>query len=336
MKPKKRKNATGQLITDSHDDSARRANKAKARSHVQPLTELPSPPSSDQSPGNVHTSDATHGAPDVPGLVREIVASQKKRVRVMKIERLLENPIGAIARSLLGWNPILPAAERARISKDAKEMIAAIDAGATVPETLREPAVELAPFIVQSQQYRRWLTGEREGLEDRMRELAALLPAYPWVQKVKGLGELGLAVIVGEAGRDLREFKTPGKLWRRLGLAPPFCYEERTDKGRKYRAIPRRRRSAVWTITDSLLRQKNDYYDLYHRRRLIEVQNHPEFDNGTDKKTGKPKVTKHCDRRARRYAEKRMVLHLWVEWRKAAGESLANADTLVAGVPPAA
>jgi transposase len=163
------------------------------------------------------------------------------------------------------------------------------------------------PFVLKLGAARRPLDELRAATERQMEALARSLPAWPWVESVKGLGPLGLAIIVGEAG-DLSTYPNPAKLWKRLGLAVFDGRGQRksTDAAEAARqGYNPRRRSAVWTVTDSLLRQRNPYRDLYDGRKAYELARAPEMSK------------LHAHRRAQRFAGKRMILDLWKAWRSA-------------------
>jgi len=51
-----------------------------------------------------------------------------------------------------------------------------------------------------------------------MAKLARKLPAYAWVKGVRGVGDVSFARIIAETG-DLSAYETPGKIWKRMGLA---------------------------------------------------------------------------------------------------------------------
>ena len=122
-----------------------------------------------------------------------------------------------------------------------------------------------------------------------------------------------MAIIVGEAG-DLSNYENPAKLWKRLGLGP---YEGKAaSTWRKAGGLSAeqwievgyspRRRSAMWTIGDALIKGNDGAYkQLYDDRKAYEVERDP-------------KMSKmHAHRRAQRYMEKRLVRDLWQAWRKA-------------------
>lgn len=86
-----------------------------------------------------------------------------------------------------------------------------------VDGTLEEPmlCMALAPFI----DARRRFEQDRATIEKTMRKLARNLPVWKnWAESVKGLGDLRLALLVGECG-DIGSYRNPSCLWKRMGLA---------------------------------------------------------------------------------------------------------------------
>jgi hypothetical protein len=152
----------------------------------------------------------------------------------------------------------------------------------------------------------------REALESEMRTVAESLPAYSWIKSIRGAGSLGLAIIVGESG-DLSSYPNHRHLWKRLGLAPPEAYRKPTLDGKTALLIPRQRRSAIWTIADSLMKSGGEYYEIYIARKRYELAGHPEFAR-KDTGDGKLHASAHCDKRAKRFAEKLFIRDLWMSW----------------------
>jgi len=204
----------------------------------------------------------------------------------------------------------LPEKERAKIRRDAAKLVKTIEATRTT-DTLAPVAETVGPFVFQLRTAREVLEAYRKTLEKQMVKLAKTLPVWSWVANVQGLGELGLAIIVGEAG-DLGNYANPGKLWKRMGLAPKEAYADVTLAGKDCHKIPRRRRSAMWTIGDAIVKQGYGYRELYLTRKEYEHEQHPEPEaTGNGKKRYTPM---HLHRRAQRYMEKRVLRDLLNAW----------------------
>ena len=251
---------------------------------------------------------------NVPEICQAIQALQRRRVAVMKAQLGLNNQSSAFVRRELGWNRDLPEKDRKRIETLALKIVKAV-ANEEPPEQVCElhegieDVVEAVyifchgctlaqePFCVQ-----------RKACEKAMQALAQELPVWAFVVGVKGFGALGLSIIVGEAG-DLDNYANPAKLWKRLGLAVFGGKSQRKCKD-KASAIEQgyspRRRSAMWTLGDSLIKGNGDggYRTMYLDRKAYE------HDRATD-------MTKmHAHRRAQRYMEKALLKHLWKAWRR--------------------
>jgi len=239
--------------------------------------------------------------------IREL---QAQRVATIKSRLRIANQARALVRRCLGWRADLPEADRAKIAKLAAKIVVSIEKG-TDPPAGEEAVADVArPFVLCAQQSRSPFDSLQRELEKDMVRQAKMLPVWPWVEAVNGFGVLGLAIIVGECG-SLSEYAGPAKVWKRMGLAVMgenrqgnpgngACADEWIEHG-----YSPRRRSAMWTIGDSLLKKQNAYRDLYLGRKAFEAERDPE------------KTKMHCHRRAQRYVEKRLLRDLWRAWRDA-------------------
>ena len=145
----------------------------------------------------------------------------------------------------------------------------------------------------------------RHEAEQNIMELAETLPVWDWVKGVRGIGSLGLGLIVGEAG-DLSNYDNPAKLWKRFGLAPGQRKIRGTEEGLEAGYSPRRR-AMMHIVGDCLIKlqgKAGPYRKVYDDRKAYEEAQHPELQLG------------HRHKRAMRYMEKRFLLDLWKRWRK--------------------
>lgn len=337
-----------------------RSKTPKANGSLLPIVALPSDESGDEGQeANVQLSTAASVPPDPIALIGQL---QRQRIDVIKSQVRLENQVRSRFRLAMGWKFDWTAhnekdaealgknaKDNAKICADAADLVKTlfslaekcygttgpaqinglIETCEDIPDQYRAMAIAMSAYAVTFYMSARGFDSYRAELEKSMSGLARSLPVWPWVESVKGFGAMGLAIVVGEAG-DLANYANPGKLWKRLGLAPfdglAASSWKRSTAPRKLSAeewigigYNQRRRSASWTIADSLLRQPGPYADAYRARRVYECEKHPEFITGkTNAKTGNPQVTKQCDLRARRYAEKRLIKHLWQAWRRQA------------------
>jgi hypothetical protein len=190
----------------------------------------------------------------------------------------------------------------------------------------------------------------RGAIELSMKKAVRALPVYPWAKDVKGLGDIGLAVILGEAG-DLSNYPKKGHLWKRLGLAPIYgracstwrregglSAEEWKDDGPNGPKYAPARLAQIFAcvsapMSKAQVRAKEKstgkhgdplgpYGEIYVRRQFVTDDTHPDW---------KP-MHKRMD--ALRVMTKYMLRDLWAAWRKAdvilletAKRSMPSAET---------
>lgn len=259
--------------------------------------------------------------PDLSQTVYELKRLQRFRIWSIKQQMRSSNALGALVRADLGWNMQLPDDEREKIRKAADKLIKSALKG-------EKDKGGLWQLVADSAAGSDHIDRSRAGWELRMIKLAKSLPAYQWVKGVRGFGAKGLAMIIGEAG-DLSLYNNPAKLWKRLGLG--MVGDKRqgapgvgaTAEDWIAHGYNKARRSQVWQLGDSMLksvirkvlddngedtgqRMALSYYgQVYLDRKAYEIARSPEMS----------KMQIH--RRAQRYMEKRLLKHLWQEWRGA-------------------
>lgn len=161
------------------------------------------------------------------------------------------------------------------------------------------------------------LEASRTDIEKAMVKDARQLPIMPWVQAIRGFGELSLAGLIGETG-DLASYATHSRLWKRLGLAVIGGERQRRiagDAALEHGYSPTRR-SLVWNIgqcvmkaqsarvdktTGEVTREAGRYRQLYDDRKVYEAD--------------RVETRGHAHNRATRYMEKRLIRDLWNAWR---------------------
>jgi hypothetical protein len=274
-------------------------------------------PNDECEAGEVHGLVASHTTPDFPA---RILIIRDKHVHRLAAERAIiriNNQLAALIRRAMGWRLDLPEKDRNRINRDAAKFIKIAADGEDMPEVWATLSDSLMSYCEYSQMATKPFATLEHKLRSELERMAKQLPVYTWIESICGAGALGLALIVGEAG-DLSNYSNPAKLWKRMGLAPKSGYAMECKNGETAYAVPRRRRSISWRVADSLFRKKNPYSELYRERRGIECEKNPAFVRKVDEETGKVSVSKHCDNRARRYAEKRFIRDLWRAWNRQA------------------
>jgi hypothetical protein len=299
---------TGQGVDDSHAHPVRRRGTKRAMPITTPIFPMPASEngSGDQVVVVAHTCS-------VATTVLQIRELQSQRVATMRAQFRIDNACRALARRALGWRMDLPEKERKRINDEAAGLVEAIRCGHASEAKQTVIADAIRPFVIASQTARQPFDAYRKQLESELRKLALSLPVMKWADSIHGFGELGLSIIVGEAG-DLSNYSNPGKLWKRLGLAVINGKSQRRviGDGAMEQGYNPRRRSAMWTIGDSLLKKENAYRTLYLERKAYEIARAPEM------------TKMHAHRRAQRYAEKRLVRDLWRAWRGAVASENTN------------
>jgi hypothetical protein len=196
----------------------------------------------------------------------------------------------------------------------------------------------------------------RNAFEKSMIKLAKQLPVYSWVKNVKGFGDISFATLVGECG-DIGTYKSVSAVWKRLGLAvsnetgrrqgnpgPGATADDWIKEG-----YNKQRRSVSYVAREHVIggmgKWRPDmgedvwanpnltyYQQVYADRARYEAarscyhkkkDGSPKFDeNGeiiriacSDK--GRESYSAHAAMRAHRYVEKRLLKHLYLEWRRA-------------------
>lgn len=269
---------------------------------------------------------------------------QATRRACIKAQIRLTNAAGAFVRRWLGWSADLPEKDAAAIKKRATAAVAAIEAGKT-PDLPSDVAGIVVPFVEAAIDGRQPFDTMRAEAEKRMEALAKSLPVWPWVQGVKGFGAKGLAVIIGETG-DLSNYANPGKVWKRLGLAPydgcaGSTWGRESQRPRSlakdewialgYR--PTRRAEVFAMVDDMLLRHQwraekdgipahpiGPYGKVYGARRAHTAVTHPDWTPG------------HAKADATRYMAKRLIRDLWCVWNGREPTDPAEVMAVLAGL----
>lgn len=260
-------------------------------------------------------------AADLASICDSLKSLQVRRRHLIRSKDRNRLALGSLVRRHLGWRADLPEKQREEIRKRASDMIDRAIAGEKFvgeDEWIREFAFDCetscAPF-----------DNRLKTVEKSMEAFAKQLPATQWVEGVRGFGLKTLAIIVGEAG-DLGGYSNPGKLWKRLGLAPKDTYVQ-ADNGAHM--VPRQRRAEMWAcLGDSLLRGNKDIYKEAYDRKKAEYLERAKTEPAWQNKGGAPSPI-HAHKAAHRFMEKLALKHLWQAWR---GQTIGDVQISVA--PP--
>lgn len=245
-----------------------------------------------------HEGDNLPRAVD-PALVMEIREQWRRRQAWHRAEKSLTLQAKALCRRLVGGD-----------KAEAEKLFNAAYGKGQYPDSDLAFAATF-PLI----EARNSVAKHRAAVEKRLEKLAKQLPVWPFVEGTRGVGPLGFAGIVGEAG-DLLNYSTVAKLWKRMGLAVMPDGRQRRVSGEAAIAhgYSPGRRSHMWNIGACFIKAKGPLKDLYDERKLLEAE--------------RVETKAHAHNRAQRYIEKRFLRELWSAWRQASsGRNLADANS---------
>jgi hypothetical protein len=173
------------------------------------------------------------------------------------------------------------------------------------------------------------LTG---ALADKERTLAHALERYArqhplasWVQQARGIGLLGFALLLGVTG-PLDQFATPAKLWKYVGMdVRPDGRAPRKQRGQKLGYAPQGR-VLCHQLGESIVKvgaggPYRAAYDTKKADYLARPRTGPsECPFGQTHAEASGAIIKcglaHAHNAAMRYATKRLLRDLWVEWHR--------------------
>ncbi len=266
----------------------------------------------------------------VPAVVAALCRQQRKRAMTQQSRVMLENRLQALVAGAapLGYHAGMAEKDRTRVFKEAAAIIKAVAKGTM--------AHDLENLIVATKESSWIFRKEEQRLEAGMEAYLGQLPIAAWVAHPdqRGLGQLGCAILIGEAG-DLTNYGpaisdcpdrekrvgyfTPSRLWKRLGCAP-LEYGGETHMGATWRGkkggLPAevwvafgynpQRHSIAYQVGKRLMMQNGDgpYRRRYDEAKARAQENHPDW------------TPAHRDKHAILLATKRLLLNLWVEWNK--------------------
>lgn len=201
-------------------------------------------------------------------------------------------------------------------------------------QVVADPAHELYGFVAPYMLAAELLEAQRAVYEKALVKAAKRLPVYEWVKGVKGFGDISFATIVGECG-DIGTYKSVSAVWKRLGLAvingkrQGAPGEGATKEDWIEHGYNKQRRSVSYIAREHViggmgkwrpefgsdLADASYYQRVYAERARYEAEKLGLPVTESDK--GKESYKKHVAMRAHRYVEKRLIKHLYLEWRRA-------------------
>jgi len=155
---------------------------------------------------------------------------------------------------------------------------------------------------------------QRKSQEKVLCENVAMLPVAKWATSIRGVADIALASLIGEAG-NLNDYAGPAKLWKRFGVG--LVQDNKGEWVRQRKVIDKKlavamgyspkRRSVLWNVGACIIRSRKGatgvaadllaYYESEKKRAM---------EKGCKKG--------HAHRRAQKHMEKRLLVLLWREW----------------------
>lgn len=332
----KRKRAAN-LPTNPKDESQRApiaGGHTAGAAHITPAASTPIPASA---------SDLPHAIGDAPSQEPFTTnpAHHEAINTIVEFYRLRQDMIKA--RTKL----ILQAQAGLRRMFDGDKELAAKTFGEAAKDDDHEYRGQLSPYLSALEVF----DLQQAAYEKELVRAVKGLPIYQWAKALKGLGDLSLACIIGEAsgyGREsgkfysVGDFKSVSALWKRMGLAVMDGNRQgNPGKGASaddwiVHGYSKSRRSVMWNVGNSLILSMGKFRPLFGE----DIEANPEYTElqkvfanraryeakrlphkcGSPVKesaTGKDSYTLHAANRAKRYTEKRLLRMLYSEWRRA-------------------
>lgn len=148
------------------------------------------------------------------------------------------------------------------------------------------------------------------GIEKQVIKIVRTLPLWTdWAAGVRGVAELSLGGLIGEASRPLSDYRSVSALWKRMGLAVIGDERQRLKKGTEESALhgySPQRRAFAYVLSTNLMRSQragDRYRDVYDRRKAYELAR------------DLPKA--HAHNRALRVMVKALLRDAWIAQRAA-------------------
>lgn len=291
-------------------------------------------------------------APEEGSPIALLMEMQTLRRHCIRSQSRCDRSIEALLARAFGYHTGLSPDERKKLFKVAHTLRLKIetDIRSGTPTVDARVPPQLVNMVTTNYVARAQWDRMRVNIETGMMATARELDIWPWIKQVRGVAELGLAVIVAEAG-IITSYSGPAKLWKRLGLAcidgmrqgrvPQNLTREQRSEEWKRRGYNPSRRAEVWAFLDDTMFRAQWRGDR-------------DEDGKSPAKTGKPIAVpahaigpygevygerkawnlarglgpKHADNEARRYMAKRFVRDLWVAWRDIEMKRLPPAEVM--------
>lgn len=259
-------------------------------------------------------------------VLQEIVTAHRQRWFGVKQRIRLENALGAYVRTLLGFHTGLPEKERAAIVKRATALL-----NGTTLDVQDERHLENVSWQVETNDKAVEAFASMEKAQVKaMKALVRNLPIWTdWASDIVGVGEVGVATIIGECGGDVGKFRNEAALWKRMGVGVIFGVAQ----GKLPSSSPselwllhgynKDRRARLFTIGDAIIKcSDSPYRAIYDARKLVEqekarAQGLEVLPAAKIKKGRLDAISEgHIHRKAQRYMESRLLRHFYKAWKR--------------------
>jgi hypothetical protein len=178
------------------------------------------------------------------------------------------------------------------------------EAGAALWKSIKT-GESASPVMIEVMPYRlamETLTERSTAMEKQLEKAAQQLPLWKrYGMGVRGVGPLMFAGLVSEARHPIHTYRSEAALWKRFGMAVIHGERQRRVQGTEGAALHGynpERRSFMYNLVASLLRQRNPFYrELYEARKALEL--------------GRDLPLIHAHNRAMRYCGKVFLRKTW-------------------------
>ena len=294
-----------------------------------------------------YDTSSTEGEQSPSNPTASLVFLHRRRRFVLKQQMRIDRACEAFLAQMAGYTPDMPEKQRTALWKQVSAVRKAVERGSghifgaekaiQLPPSPRKPSrkgsgeghlscaekvVAWAPsppswanpaIILASAQSRAVWDEMRKDCEKQICAIVRKLPVWSaFAVNVRGLGELGVGLIIGEAG-GLESYPSKGHLWKRMGLAVIDGERQQKKSGAEMAALHGynpSRRSTMFVLADSLFRAQwrkqegaetgspaGPYGEAYAHRRAC-----------TAAREGWSAAHQHAD--ALRYMSKKLLAHL--------------------------
>ncbi len=305
-------NSGGKRDVDAKPRIAAQGRRGKKPADTKPAVALAAKPNGGAlaAAASDEGSNPTGDTKEIPAsLVAPIRQLDRRRLHQRRAKNRARQASQAMAATYLRDIGVVPEdATKKAAFKEAKRQKEALLAGE--PHDLGD----IAPDILLDEEIAVRYEAREAAYEKAAKKLIRQLPV--WIghfADVKGVGENGVAIMIGECG-DPSERPNAAKYRKRSGICPKEQYEKSERTG-GYMRPNRRKARILWEVVDSMIRQ-GPYADFYQDRRQYIAMAHPEL--VVEKDDGKLHLDKLGDNKARFKVASRFVCDFWEAWMKTA------------------